>query len=127
MTTFETPQFDDSPEDSEPLRPHERDMPSMDLIIDEEKYHLTWSNTLVKKFLIGNGTFDHFLHTPPEEPNIFVFFDQTEAGEAVKEFLENNNFPVQIGPILDKQTIVLYSQIHSNKIDSELHDIFPQP
>ncbi|MBX4197645.1 hypothetical protein KW801_03790 [Candidatus Saccharibacteria bacterium] len=125
MASYETPQFGDSPEDSETLLPPEAEMPHLDLIVDGQNYQLTWKNTLIRKFLVGGGKFDYFLLDLQDDPPFYLFFERAEAGEGIKDFLERYTYPVQVDPILDDLTINLYSRVNTNHLDDELHDTFP--
>ena len=123
--SYETPQFGDSPDSSEPLLPPEDAMPYLDLIIDDVSHRLTWENTLVRKFAVGSGDFDHMLHQVAEDQSIYIFLNHSEAGVEIKGHLEENSFPIRYDPILDDGTIELYARMESKSIDSSPSQIFP--
>ena len=116
---YETPQFDDSASEPEPLLPPESDMPSVELTIGEITYRLTWRDTLVRRFLVGGGEFDHFLHEVTKEDTIYVFFNSMgeDSGQVLSKLFEDNNFPTQTNPILDEVTIEWYSTIAGKNLE----------
>lgn len=106
------------PEDSSPELPS-TNSPEIDLIIGGEKYTLTWHNSLVRKFLVGEGVYDHILHRPPDGRDLFVFLDG-EVGQQLRDLLTENSYPHRIDPILDNQTIEFYTRMQTASLEEEI-------
>lgn len=93
--------------------------PEIPLTLGEDVYTLNWHNTLVRKFLTGEGQYDHLLHHLPDGQYLFLFLD-SEDGIKLKEQLEEGLYPVRTDPILDKDTIEMYVNRQASLLESEL-------
>lgn len=106
------------PEDLSPETPS-AESPEIDLTIDDERYTLTWHNSLVRKFLVGEGEYDHLLHQLPDGKYLFLFLDG-EVGVELRNHLEENSYPHRIDPVLDDETIKLYVRKQTMGLDEEI-------
>ena len=123
MSTHEAPQFGEPWDRYEPLRPAESDMPRLDLIVDEVMYRMTWRDTLVRTFDVGNGEYDHLLHRFSEDGSIYIFFNKVKAGDDIKKFLDENSFPHRRDPILDDEAVELFMRAEVKAMDREMNDL----
>jgi hypothetical protein len=123
--SYEAPQFDESPEGSEPLLPPEEERPRLDMKVGTESYTLTWENTVLRTFAVGNGEFDYVFHELDDNRGVYLFFSQLEVGPPIKEFLEENCYPIRHDPMLDAITINLYSNALSSQIEDSRKEAFP--
>lgn len=110
---YEIPQFGDSADGDEFLAPVGNESPNIDLTIGEITYNLTWENTIVRLFKIGNGKFDHFLHSIGEDNCIYIFFTQAPESEELRTMFTENDYPTYSSPILDDDTIAWYDKVQS--------------
>ena len=60
---------------------------------------LTWSNTLIRLFRIGDGEYDHLVVEIDED------FVAVKADNSFLETLINLNYPIRIDPCLDTESI----------------------
>lgn len=118
----EVPQFGDAYDPREQLLPTEEEMPFVDLNVGEESYHMTWRDTLVRTFSVGNGEYDHVLHEYGAGKSIFIFFSHmlNDQGSELMSLFEVHSFPHRHDPILDDETIDLFSRMESQAIDSTI-------
>lgn len=97
--------------------------PTIDLALGENTYVFTWHDTLVRKFLIGEGEFDHLLHLMPDGTYLFLFLDG-EDGSELKNRLDEHSFPVRVDPVLDESTIETYAKRQAADLDTEIYQEF---
>jgi hypothetical protein len=74
-----------------------------------------WNNTVVRKFRVGDGEFDHIEYRGGESL-VIVFFDQLhDVGFDLKNMLLENDYSVRIDPILTEEADmrILDRQSHS--------------
>jgi hypothetical protein len=122
---YEAPQFGDAYDPQERLLPAEEEMPFVDMLVGKENYHMTWRDTLVRTFSVGNGEYDHVLHDYKQDGSIYMFFSQMsdDTGGELKSLLETHEFPHRRDPILDDETIDLFSRMEIQTIDSTIDAI----
>lgn len=106
------------PEESSPEIPS-AGSPEIDLTIDGERYTLTWHNTLVKKFLVGEGAYDHLLHQLPDGKCLFIHLDG-KVGMEVRNLLEENSYPHRVDPLVDDETVELLVREQTANLDEEI-------
>lgn len=123
---YEAPQFGESPEGAEPLLPPEAEMPHLAMKVGRESYCLTWQNTVLRTFAVGGGEFDYVFHELGDDQGVYLFFSRVEAGPFIKEFLEDNCYPIRHDPMLDEITINLYSKTLGLNIDESREESFPE-
>ena len=129
MSTFESPQFGESGwgQDPDVLLPPEEERPIIKFIINKTLYILSWENTMVRKFKVGEGQFDYFIHDAPDGGGIYVFFRHLDDNEyEYRRMFDDYGFPEMISPILDEDTIALYARMEGgDALDREFHSEFP--
>lgn len=77
--------------------------PVVNLKLGNEEYSLSWDNTLLRTYLVGDGQYDHLIHQTPNGDHLFFLFDGDE-GDMLKAYLEQNRFPIRVDPIVDGPT-----------------------
>src|SRR4051812_14813839 len=80
--------------------------PEIKVIVEGKQYILTWNNTLIRRFHVGGGEFDHVVVMLDKTSVLPIFLDQDD-GESLRETLEENMFPIRFDPELDNDTIDL--------------------
>lgn len=91
----------------------------LNLTVGEHEYSLTWSNTLVRKFLVGDGDYDHILHEASDDEVFYLFFNG-ETGADIRDFLEEHDYPYRVDPVLDDVTIDLYTESQAMRLEEEI-------
>jgi hypothetical protein len=104
--------------EGESLFPPESERPEFHITINGEYLRLGWDNTLIRRFLVGNGEFNHLvIETSPDE-GLFVLFSQLDDTDLIEQ-LEAANYPFQVNPILDERTIALFARAQTTGLESE--------
>lgn len=113
-----------SPENYEAETPQpEYSGPTIDLAVGERTYELTWHNTIVRTFTVGDGMYDHAIHKMPDG-QLVAFSLRQENLQEIVTLLEEAQFPRRIDPYLDEPTLNWYTSIEASDMDSELEQLF---
>lgn len=89
------------------------------ITMGEQSYGLTWHNTTVRKFKVGDGEYDYVLHQL-EDGSFLYFFLNDKNATGIREFLEENDYPYRMDPALDQETIELYTRTQLSRLDDEI-------
>lgn len=113
-----------SPENHEAAAPQpEYSGPVVELRIGECRYELTWYNTIVRTFTVGDGEYDHAIHRLPNGQMVGFPLRQGNLQEFAAA-LEERQFPRRIDPYLDGSTLDWYTYMEASDMDRELENLF---
>lgn len=98
--------------------------PVIEVQFEDETIEMRWENTLVCKYLVGDGEFDHVLvkqesHDPP-----WRIFKPTD--DLAKE-LEEKQYPYRVDPIVDRATQEWFVTVQLRELEEELGEIEGRP
>ena len=87
--------------------------PEVSVILDGEERTLTWDNTVVRKFTLGEGAFDHVVVDFDDYSGVF-------RGDEIREMLIAMDFPLSISPTLKDEDIQIIAAWQMVQLGSEL-------
>jgi hypothetical protein len=83
--------------------------PEIPISYEGQEYLFRHDNTIMRRFTIGDGVFDHALHAPDEVSILPIFFDQPD-GKKLKRLLLDEGFYMFVADELDQETIDLMAR-----------------
>jgi hypothetical protein len=117
MTSFEADGYDSEQTGSEDSRSL-IESPEVTLSFTgesgEELITLTWFNTELRYFTVGEGSFDHVVVTIDDDTVIGI-----KATDEVKQTLRDNNFPYNVSPYVDEFAEHVIAAYEAFEFDSD--------
>jgi hypothetical protein len=95
--------------------PRPEDYPEYKLMIESTELSLRWDNTLIRRFVVGDGVFDHVLHVPSEGQALAIFLTAKEITEAIP-YLEDNQYPCRTDPLPDEAVQDFYATVQGRRL-----------
>jgi len=94
----------------------EYDGPEVHLSIGEERFVLTWENTILCTFFTGEGQYDHISHTLPDGRHLAFTLREPAINDA-SAFLKENNYPQFLSPEVDKATMEWFIALETSVLE----------
>jgi hypothetical protein len=88
--------------------------PEVEVLCGEESFTMTWNNTTVRQFGIGEGTFDHIVMDT--ETSWLAF----RCDETTRQYLIDLKFPRTWSPILDEDAIECIAMCDTVELETEM-------
>ena len=104
----------------------EYDGPSISYEVDGIPTELTWKNTVLRTFLVGDGAYDHIEYTDQDGVLKGVLLDYVD-GEKIKEELRERSYPIRIDPIIDEATKQWFTELQARMIDRQWAEAIMPP
>jgi len=95
--------------------PAAEEYPVFELELEEVAYTFKWENTLIRRYGVASGQFDHILHLPDEGDAVAIFLTHPDVTDALN-YLESNRYPSRMDPLPDANVLDLFATIQGRKI-----------